>query len=84
MNPQDFKAKHFLLRMSSFIIFWQNINLITMEPDEFSGIIGLDIRIVLCSKVNIHKAEILPKTLCPFPLIQKHYFPTAGLWISVS
>lgn len=34
-----------------------------MEPDEFSGIIELDIRIVLCRKVNIYKAEILPKTL---------------------
>lgn len=31
-----------------------------MKPEEFSEIIGMDIHIVLCSKVNIHKADIHP------------------------
>lgn len=49
-----------------------------MEPDKFSGIIGLGIHIVLCNKVNMHKAEILPKTMHPFPLYKSTIFPKQG------
>lgn len=52
-----------------------------MELEEFSGIIGMDVRIVLFNKINNHKAEILPKkNLFLFSFIQKHDFPTARHW----
>lgn len=84
-HPQDFvKAKHCLLQMAGFslLFFGKTVNLITVEPDELSGIIEMDIHVVLCSKHP--QAKILPKKIvCPFPVIKRHYFPTVRLWAPV-
>lgn len=53
MDLQDFaNAKHFLLKMASLslLFFGKIVNLTTVEPEEFSGIIGVGIHIVLCNK----------------------------------
>lgn len=45
--------------VSFFLLFCVKIvNLIIMKLEEFFEIIGMDIYIVLCSKVNIYKVDI--------------------------
>lgn len=78
------KAKHCLHKMAGFslLFFGKVVNLITVELDELFGIIEMDIHVVLCSKHP--QAKILPeKIVCPLPVIQRHYFPTAKLWVPV-
>lgn len=72
MHPQDFvKANHCLLKMADFslLFFGKIVNLITVEPDELSGIIEMDIHIVLCSKhPQAKKKSCLRRLYAPFLL----------------
>ena len=53
MDLQDFaNAKHFLLTMASLSLLFLGkiVHLITVVPEEISGVIGIGIHIVLCNK----------------------------------